>query len=168
MENGNNPAKKMAKEVIIELYWIDNNKQKSESFRSDRRLHENKDAFVDKITNKLLTYPPSYSLTSPVFNKKTNVLNKKTYYNNVEKSLNSFFNRCDPNYITDLIKDWNKAKKKDTEKWFKVIGKPNSQHYQNKLILRLHIDNYEIFEKRYSLGYRKDKWGHEYKIENNN
>ncbi len=113
MENGNNPAERMAKEVVNELCFINRNDNEFEQDRLSRRFHEQKNKFVKTIIKDAI----------PDYTNNTNKVTDQKYYDDLEKELEYFFSHCVSDYRAKLVKEWNEAKKADYEKFISVTCK---------------------------------------------
>ncbi len=194
-KKGNNPAEKMAKEVVDDMFEINRNKKSSKKMRSARLFHIHKDEFTNKIINNADSYDRVNN---------TNKLTEKKW-NDLEKTVKLFLYHCTTKYRNKLIKEWDEAKeldkkmwinfsiyshkyktsellqtlaktnKIDMEKWIYFVSNPHDNELLDIQILnnqseskrRFYVDKFEIDVALYSHGYERNEWGGARKIISN-
>ena len=121
--NDNKPVKKMAKEVVQWLFFIDRNENRPEKNCFSRLFYQHEDKFIKNF----IFYNGIFDRTTfdNIYNTyNTNKLADEELakeYNNLEKALNTFLGHCKEDYQKTLIKKWNKKKKKDYENFINFI-----------------------------------------------
>ena len=177
MENGNNPAEKMAEEVVDELVEINKNKRRSKRFRSARQFHEQKDNFVISIINESCTDKnKEKDFHAPGSSNNPNKSTKKKYNDLKFYLLQFYLLHCSNDYRAQLVKKWNKTKKEDKTKFADFIStyynfdasSKQSRRFEiqneSDVSLRFDIDTYEIGLALKEYGYARNEWGRIYKI----